>query len=164
MCTRTKLLHLFVCILLFSAAVLPQQAGKREGGGEIVIVVNKGVPPDTLSLYEVRHIFMGERQYWKSNLPVVLIVPSAGSREREVMLRDIYRMNESQYRQYWVGRIFRAEAPSAPKTADTSAVANELVATVPGCITIMNLNDVHPGSKILKVDGKSPGDRGYPLR
>ena len=160
---RTKLFLPMACIMALSAWLTPQQV-RHEGVADVAVVVNRDVPADSLALYEVRRLFRGESRYWKSNLLVVLIVPPAGTHERDVMLRNIYKMNESQYKQYWVERIFRAEAFSAPKIADSSAIANELLSSVPGCITFMNANDVRPGSKILKIDNKLPGERGYPLR
>lgn len=149
-------------VLALSAGLVSQQP--RHEGPDVAVVVNSDVPLTGLSVYDLRHIFMGDKQYWKNGLAVVLIVPAQGTHEREILLQKIYKMNESQYRQYWIGRIFRAEAISAPKTAESSTLANELVASLPGCITIMNASDVRPGSKILRVDGKLPGERGYPLR
>ena len=149
-------------LLLLPATILAQS---RHDAGDVAVVANRDVPQANLSLYEVRRIFLGETRYWKNDLPVVLIVPPAGSHEREVLLRNVYRMNEAQYRQYWVGRILRGEAVSAPKTAESVSVARELIATLPGCVTVMNANDVNSKNiKVLKVDGKSSSDKEYPLR
>lgn len=163
MAARTKQILSMACILCVSVLLMSQQV-KHEGIADIAVVVNRDVPANGLALYQVRRIFRGEEKYWKSNLPIVVIVPGTGTREREVMLHDIYKMNESQYKQFWMEQIFRAEAFSAPKIADSSGTANELVSSVPGCITLMSANEVRPGSKILKIDNKLPGERGYPLR
>src|SRR5690349_6661009 len=85
--------------LLFSQA--------RQESGDVAVVANAQVPMTNLSIFEVRHIFKGDKHYWKSNLPVVLLVPPAGSHERDVMLQVIYRMSELEYKQFWVGQIFR---------------------------------------------------------
>lgn len=151
------------CVLWLCVLLMPQQV-KHEGIADIAVVVNREVPVNGLAMYEVKRIFRGEDKYWKSNLPIVLIVPATGMREREVMLHNIYKMNESQYKQFWVEQIFRVQAFSAPKIADSSVTANKLVSSVPGCITLMSANEVRPGSKILKIDNKLPGERGYPLR
>lgn len=142
--------------LLFSQA--------RHENGDVAVVANADVPVDNLSIFEVRHIFRGEKQYWKSNLKVVLLVPPEGAHERDVMLHVVYRMSESEYKQYWIGRIFRAQAISPPKTAESSTTAKNLLTRLSGCITLMSAGDVRPGDKILKVDGKAPGEKGYPLR
>ena len=159
--TRPLLSLLLSCSL---PALLLSQA--RHEATDIAVVANASVPGDNLSIYEVRHVFKGEKQYWKSDLPVVLVVPATGTHERDVMLQLIYKMTESEYRQYWIGRIFRADATSPPKTADSSEIAKDLVASLPGCVTVISSSDVTPGKKIkiFKVDGKLPGEKGYPLR
>jgi len=55
---------------------------------------------------------LGERQYWSSKLPVVLLIRAPVARERDVVLRVIYQMTNAQFKQYWVAKIFRAEAAS----------------------------------------------------
>src|SRR5215469_10920910 len=144
-------------------AVGPAQA--HRSGGDVAVVGNGDLPVANLSLHEVRRLFLGETRYWKGNLPVVLIVPPAGTHERNVLLHSVYRMNEAQYKQYWIGRILRGEAVSAPKTAESLSAAQNLVASLPGCLTILNsAQSTSRKTRVLKIDGKSPGEREYPLR
>jgi hypothetical protein len=42
------------------------------------------------------------------------------------------------------------------------AVLN-LVAVIPGAVSFVRASMVTPVVKILKIDGKAPGDAGYPL-
>jgi len=160
--TRSRFLLLVAFCALISGAVLAQ--GRHEAGA-VAVVANRDLPVANLSLYEMRRVFLGETRYWKSNMPVVLIVPAAGTRERDVLLHTVYHMTEAQYKQYWIGRILRGDAISAPKTAESASMARELVASVPGCITVMNPSDVnaHSNVRVLTIDGKSPGDQGYAL-
>ena len=144
-------------------AVGPAQA--HRSGGDVAVVGNGDLPVANLSLHEVRRLFLGETRYWKGNLPVVLIVPPAGTHERNVLLHSVYRMNEAQYKQYWIGRILRGEAVSAPKTAESLSAAQNLVASLPGCVTILNSSrSTSRKTRVLKIDGKAPGEREYPLR
>ena len=39
-----------------------------------------------------------------------------------------------------------------------------LTALSPGAITYLRASDVDPSVKVLKVDGKAPGEAGYPLK
>jgi hypothetical protein len=43
-------------------------------------------------------------------------------------------------------------------------MARELVNAIRGAITFMPARDVTPDMKVLRIDGKSPGDAGYALR
>jgi ABC-type phosphate transport system substrate-binding protein len=140
----------------------PEQASKERS--DVAIVVHAGTPVTNLSLAEVRKIFRGEKQYWNTDLPVVLLVRAPVARERDVVLKVIYQMTEAQFRQFWVAKIFRAESVSAPKLVYTPDMANQLVSTLPGAISFVDSKQVGAGVKVVRVEGKLPGEAGYPLR
>jgi ABC-type phosphate transport system substrate-binding protein len=133
-------------------------------GSDLAVVVNSDTPVTDLSLADVRKVFLGERQYWNSKLPVVLLIRAPVARERDVVLRVIYQMSEEQYTQYWVAKIFRAEVTTPPKIVYSNDMEYELVAALPGAIAFVDAHNLHPGVKVLRVDGKLPGEKGYPLR
>jgi ABC-type phosphate transport system substrate-binding protein len=133
-------------------------------GTDIAVVVNENTPVTDLSLAEVRKVLLGERQYWDAKLPVVLLIRAPVAREREVVLKVIYQMTEAQYKRYWIAKIFRAEAASAPKIVYSNDMQYELVTAIPGAIAFVDSRNVRPGLKVLRVDGHLPGDPGYPLR
>jgi len=138
-------------------AYLAPLAAQTSRGADIAIVVHADTPVTNLSLAEVRKFFRGERQYWATGLPVVLLV-------RDVVLKVIYQMTEAQFRQFWVAKIFRAESVSAPKLVYSNDITNQLVASLPGAISFVDAHQVGPGLKVVRVDGHLPGEPGYPLR
>jgi ABC-type phosphate transport system substrate-binding protein len=131
---------------------------------DVAVVVQPDTPVSNLSLAEVRKIFLGDRQYWTANTPVVLLIRAPVARERDVVLKIIYQMSESQFKQYWIAKIFRAESVSAPKVVYSNDMANDLVTALPGAIAFVDSRDVRPGTKVVRVDGRLPGEPGYPLR
>lgn len=131
---------------------------------DVAVVVQPDTPVSNLSLAEVRKIFLGDRQYWTANTPVVLLIRAPVARERDVVLRIIYQMSESRFKQYWIAKIFRAESVSAPKVVYSNDMASDLVAALPGAIAFIDSRDVRPGTKVVRVDGRLPGEAGYPLR
>ena len=133
-------------------------------GGDVAVVVNADTPVNDLSLSEVRKVLLGERQYWNSKLPVTLLIRAPQARERDVVLRVIYQMSEAQFKQYWVAKIFRAEAASPPKIVYSNEMQYELVTAIPGAIAFVEARAVRPGAKVLRVEGHLPGDKEYPLR
>jgi len=133
-------------------------------GTDIAVVVHPVTPVTDLGLAEVRKVLLGERQYWTSKLPVVLLIRAPVARERDVVLRVIYQMSEAQFKQYWVAKIFRAEVASPPKIVYSNDVQFELVSAIPGAIAFVDARNVRPGLKVLRVDGHLPGEQGYPLR
>src|ERR1700675_2870783 len=131
---------------------------------DVAVVVHPDTPVSNLSLSDVRKVFLGDRQYWSTNVPVVLLIRAPVARERDVVLKIIYQMSESQFKQYWIAKIFRAEAATAPKVVYSNDMANQLVTAIPGAIAFIDSKEVKPGSKVLRVDGHLPGEPGYPLR
>jgi hypothetical protein len=131
---------------------------------DVALVVHPDTPVSNLTLAEVRKVFLGERQYWSANVPVVLLIRAPVARERNVVLKIIYQMSDPQFKQYWIAKIFRAESASAPKVVYSNDMANELVTAIPGAIAFIDTREVRPGTKVIRVDGRLPGEAGYPLR
>ena len=148
------------CVILGFCAIIVAQSQSVD----LAFVVHPDTPVSDLSLADVRKVFLGDRQYWTSNLPVVLLIRAPVARERNVVLKIIYQMSEAQFKQYWIAKIFRAESASAPKVVYSNDMANDLVTAVPGAIAFIDAREVRPGAKVLRVDGHLPGEPGYPLR
>ena len=155
--------YLLVAILVGLFGSLPAESQSAHST-DIAVVVHPDTPVTELTLGDVRKVLLGDRQYWTNNLPVVLLVRAPVARERDVVLNVIYQMNEVQFKRYWIAKIFRAEAATAPKIVYSNDMANELVRTIPGAIAFMAARDVRPGLKVVGVDGHLPGQPGYPLR
>jgi len=148
-----------VCALLFLA-----RGALAAQGEDIAVIAHPDLPEDDLSLGQIRNVFLGERQYWKPSLRVTLLIRAPVAREREVVLKKIYRMNEGQFRQYWIAKVFRADTVSGPKIVYSNAMATQLVAAIPGSITFVAASQVPAGAKVLKIDGLLPGQDEYALR
>ena len=154
-----------LCVLAMTTLMtLPANLTAQSRNGDVAIVVHPETPVDVITLAEARKIFRGERQYWTPNIPVVLLVRAPVSRERDVVLRVIYQMSEPQFKQYWIARIFRAEATSGPKIVYSNDVANQLAGAIPGAVGFVPAGEVKPPLKVLRVDGKLPGEPGYVIR
>ena len=150
--------------ILLAFVLLPFAAAAADEAIDVAIVVKPEVPVDGLTMAEVRKVFMGERQYWTSNMRVTLLVRAPVARERSIVLTKLYEMTEAQYRQYWISKVFRADAATGPKIVYTNDMAVELVKAIPGAVAFVDSKKVPAGLKVLKVDGKLPGEKGYPLR
>lgn len=132
--------------------------------GAVAIVVNPSTAEDNLSVLELRNIFLGERQFWDDGSRIVLLVRAPVAYERDVVLNKIYRMDESQFRQYWIAKVFRAEVSSGPKIVYSNDMTRQLVAALGGAVGFIAASDVTPAMKVLRINGKLPGDPDYPLQ
>jgi hypothetical protein len=149
-------------VMLLGVAGSP--ASVLAAGGDIAVVVRPDTPVESLSLSEARKLLLGDRQFWTGNMRVTLLIRAASAHERDVVLRTIYRMSEAQYRQYWISKVFRAEASSGPKIVYSNMMADELVLAIPGSVAFVDATQVPKGLKVVRIDGAMPGDAAYPLR
>lgn len=135
----------------------------RAWAGELAVVVNPQLSLESISRERLRRIFMGDQQFWPSGKPVTLLVQHPSTEERGRLLRSVFRMSETQYKQYWIAKVFRAEIASGPKTVLSNDMAAHLVNAIPGAIAVMPVTEVPDGLKVLRIDGQLPGDAGYGL-
>jgi hypothetical protein len=141
--------------------------GARPGFAQepsVAIVVNPDVSMSDLSMNQLRRIFLADQQFWPGKSRITLLMRAPGAVERELVLDQIYQMDEGQFRQYWIAKIFRAEVPSGPKIVWSSDMALELVTAIPGSITFIPAGSVDETVKVLSIDGLYPDQPGYPLR
>ena len=137
------------------------QAAPRQA---IAIVVNSQSTITDLSFAELRRLFMGEQQFWADRSKVTLLVRAPTARERAVVLDKIYKMDEDQFRQYWIGKMFRAEVAGGPKIVYSTDMALTLISSIKGSITFVPASAVTGDVKVLKIDGKLPSDPNYLLK
>jgi ABC-type phosphate transport system substrate-binding protein len=162
--------HVRFGILLAVAAIsLSISAGAPVSGAlpaatDIAVVVNSKTSVDNLSMGELRKVAMGDRQFWSAGQRITILMRAPVARERTVVLKKIYQMSEAQFRQYWVAKVFRAEAPSGPKVVYSNQTALELIESLPGSIAFVEASQVPKGVKVVKVDGRAPSDKDYALQ
>ena len=132
--------------------------------GDVAVVVHPRVGVDELSLPDLRKVLLGDRQFWPANQRVTLLLRGPGARERDVLLKRVYQMSEAQFRQYWIAKVFRAETAAGPKIVNSGQTAVHLAAAIPGAITFVDAGQIPQGLKVLKINGRLPGERGYPLQ
>lgn len=141
-----------------------RDAEAQASSSAIAIVTNPRTATSDLSFLELRKIFLGEIQFWEDNSRIILLVRAPVARERDVVLTKIYRMGEAEFQQYWIAKVFRAEVSSKPKIVYSSDMTSELVTVLPGAIGFLPADEVGSGMKVLRINGKLPGEAGYPLQ
>ena len=151
-------------VTLAAAALMFSKVEAQTADVEAVaIVVHPQVAVDDLSLDELKSIFLAERQHWQDRSRITLLVRAAIAPERDRVLSEIYGMGEDRYRRYWIAKMFRSEVASGPKTVFSTEMLRDLVTVIPGSIGFVPVSEVGPDLKVIRIDGKLPGDEGYPL-
>jgi hypothetical protein len=131
---------------------------------DIAVVANAAVPVDNLTLAELRRLLLGDREFWSSGTRVTLLIRAPIARERDAAVRDVCQMTEAQFRQHWIGKVFRADTPSGPKIVYSAEMAIDQVSRIPGAITFVQGPVTNRNVKVLRIDGRAPGQQGYRLR
>jgi hypothetical protein len=131
---------------------------------DIAVVVHAGVQVDNLTLADLRRILTGDQEFWKSGERITIFIRAPVARERDAAVKDVCQMTEAQFRQHWIGKMFRADVPSGPKIVYSTDMALEQVSRTPGALALVEGTPTTKGVKVLKIDGKSPGQPGYRLR
>ena len=152
-------------LLLMSGILLPMLPGVVPAAvaSDVAVVVQPNLPVDDLTFAELRKILLGERQFWSSNVRVTMLIRAPVAHERDVVIKTIFQMTEAQFRQYWISKVFRAESATSPKTVDTNEIAASLVSNIPGSIAFIDSTQVPKNLKVLRIDGRLPGEKGYPF-
>jgi ABC-type phosphate transport system substrate-binding protein len=131
---------------------------------EVAVIVNPENPVTSISSADLRRVFVGDKQSWSSTLPVFAVVRAPEARERHVLLTQVLKMTEPEYKQYWLRRVYSGESPQEPMAVYSNGMQLEAVRVKKGGIALISVQDVRAGVKIIKVDGYVPGTPGYPFR
>ena len=155
------ILPLPLILLALGRFALPASA---QVAGDVAVVVHPDVAVDNLTVGELRRVVLGDREFWPAGLRITLLVRAPIAHERDVVLRNLCQMTEAQFRQHWIGKVFRADTALAPKIVYSTEMAVDMVSRFPGAITFVDASAVAKGLKVVKIDGHAPGEKGYPLR
>jgi hypothetical protein len=150
-----------------SHATVPsvQSASPSRGSWEgLAIIVNVKNPVGNLALWQLREVFLGERQWWPNGHRVVLGALPAGSAERQTVLRVVYAMNDKDFDKYFLWGMFRGEFVTSPTILRTPKDVRRFVASTPGAVAYLRASDLDGTVKVVRIDNLRPEDDGYPLR
>ena len=81
-----------------------------------------------------------------------------------VLLAKVYETTAPGLRKFWIGKAFRGEIPAAPSVVPTSEAAGTRVNGEAGAFSVVRADQVPEGVRVVTIDGKRPGEAGYPLR
>jgi ABC-type phosphate transport system substrate-binding protein len=151
-------MSLLIC--LASLACLRVAAAQA---GDVAVVVNDRNPVTKMSKTELRKIFAGEERSWSAGVPIRIFVRAPGTHERAALLK-LLDMTEGEYKLYWTAQVFRGEAQTEPIALPSNGMQREALVAYPGAVALVDLQDVKAGMKVLRVEGRMPGEAGYTLK
>jgi len=94
-----------------------------------------------------------------------VLLPSVGSKTRSVLLRHVYRLSDPDLRQMILTKLYQGAMDVPPRVTASDHEAAGFVNSTRGLIALVETGvALESGAHILRVDGKKPGDAGYPLK
>lgn len=119
----------------------------------LAVITRSTVGIDNLSTDQLRSIFAGRIDNWKAvggpDLPITLVIPGKKTGAHKCFRRMVMKHKDMPY----------------DYLTDTSARVLEAVETLPpGAVSFISRGArvSRPGVKVLRIDGKKPGDKTYP--
>ena len=116
---------------------------------EVDVVVNKSNDLATLSREEVRRIFMGDKSSWPGGKRITVLMLAPDQPERVVILRAVFKMNESEYTKYFLQAAFTGRVLAAPRDLPSAAQMKARLAANPNAIGYLKKEDVDDGVKVV---------------
>lgn len=144
-------------------ALLFLAASGSASGGDVAVIVNSQNTTTDLSSADLEKIFKQEKQFWKDGKKVYLVLQETGSAEKEVVLSKVYKMPEADLKKFWLSKMFRGEIASFPKTLASAGSVKQFVGKVPNAIGFVDASLADADVRVVKIDGKLPGQSGYAL-
>jgi hypothetical protein len=131
-------------------------------GTDLAALVNPNNATKEVSRADLTRLFRAETRYWKNDKRVEILLPRSGSPEKDFLLRNVYRMNETELKRYWIELIYQNKITAPPKVMPSAAVTQVVLGKQDGGLGLVPADAVREkGVKTLRVDGKLPGDEGY---
>jgi hypothetical protein len=161
---RHPVISRLVLIAALCAIAVWPRAVTGQVAGDVAVAVHHDVPVDDLKMSELRRIVLGDREFWPGSVRVTLLIRAPVAHERDVLLKTVCQMTEAQFRQHWIGKVFRADTAVAPRIVYSAEMSADLVNRIPGAITFIDAANASRNLKIIRIDGRLPGEPGYPLR
>lgn len=152
-----------ILVLVFIIFLFPLSQGIA-GAEEVAIIVNKLNTTDEVSFSDLVKILKQESQFWRDGKKIYLVMQEAGNPEKKIVLEKIYNMDDEGLKKFWLTKMFKGEISSFPKTLSSNESVRHFVSQVPNAIGFINASLVDETVKVLRIDGKLPGEDSYILK
>lgn len=162
MTTRRQLI-LSASSVFLGAWLLPAEGEAGSPGTDLAVVVAKQSALDGLSLQQLKHLYLGDTILGPGGDKLLALNRDPKSPERVGFDRSVLEMTPEGAARYWIDRKIRGQS-GAPRAVEPASVAQRVVARLPAALTYVRANEVSGEVKVLRIDGKKPGDSGYPIR
>ncbi len=118
----------------------------------LTVISNPKGSPSTMEENEMKSIFLGEKQRWRSGDKIMIALMKTNTPIGKNVCDRIYNMSEDGMKKHWLALVFqgKAEAPSFFTSLNELQV---FVSENPGAIGIIDQTPPASGLQIVLIDG-----------
>lgn len=161
MINRRTTLASFLGLTLSLGLALPAVAvNAAEPKVPLAVVVAKSSSLNELSFRELKRLYMGDSINGPNGKKLIPLTQVPVSRDRVGFDRSVLGMSAEAVARYWIDRKIRGQS-GPPKAIDSVDALTRVVGNVDGAIGYVRPDQVRGDVKIVKIDGKLPGEIGY---
>ncbi len=157
---KTKILTAMV-LLIGVGASAPGHSLKAGERVPLAVIVAKSSELTELSSAQLTRMYMGELVDNGAHRLIPLNRATA-SEERAEFDRMVLGKSPDEMARYWIDRKIRGQS-GAPKAVEPVDVYERVIAKLDGAVGYVRVDEIKGEVKVLRIDGKAPTDRGYPL-
>lgn len=151
--------------LVLAATLLAGQGPATAGGPQaLAVIVHPDNPTAGLSRAKLRDLFLKVSRRWSDGKRVLAINHKAGAPPRIIFDRALLRMSPDQAASYWIKQRVRGRG-YPPRSFRSARLILRLVSKQREAVAYVPLSALRHDAKVkvLKIDGKLPGQPGYPV-
>lgn len=162
MLARRSLLIVWLAASSALAAFSLAGSASAEHKVRLAVVVAKNNPLGELTLRELKRLYTGEQVTGADGKKLLPLAQAPSSADRAGFDRLVTGMSQDALARHWVDRRIRGQS-GAPKAVSPPELLLRVVPALRNSIGYVKASEVSGEVKVLRVDGKAPGDAGYPL-
>lgn len=137
-------------------------AGAERKNEPLAVVVANDSSLGDLSFYRLSRLYRGDAMEAPGGKKLLPLNRGSTTAERVGFDQSVLGMTPEEAARYWIDRRIRGQS-GAPKAVDPASVLQKVVARLPGAISYVRVSELSSQMKVVTIDGKSPGDAGYPI-
>ena len=150
-------------LFTYSGLAAPAFSTAAEERVRLVVVVQKSSPLSALSLQELKRLYSGEHITDADGKKLIPLNQPMASSERVGFDRLVFKMTPDEIGRFWIDRKIRGQT-AAPRAVAPRELLIKAVAALAGAVGYMREGEIDARLKVLTIDGKRPGQEGYPLQ
>lgn len=140
-------------VVLFLLCGLNVTSQVTQETSSLTVISNHEGSPSTLTFSELKSIFMGEQQRWRSGTKIAIALMKTNTPAGKNTSLKIYGMTGNELNKFWLALVFQGKA-GAPNFFNSAAELENFVAQNPGAIGILDQVTANDEIKTILVEGK----------